>query len=251
MAPNVFNVKELYKKIKNIKFLFDIIKLKYTLSIYFNYLIVNNMLTEKQQNVLDQITEFIGKYGKSPTIEELTLILSQKSKRGVVQYLEALEKKWFITRGRGYRSISLGNGVWFQTTLNIPILGYANAWTPLVEASASDYWVLPISKKIISGNEQDYFILKIEWTSMNNVEIKWKMIENGSYVLIKKDEVNLNARDTFLFTVNGWATIKRYKKDWNDVYLMPESNDDYHKPIVLSESDNIAVNGKVVDVFNF
>jgi len=32
---------------------------------------------------------------------------------------------------------------------------------------------------------------------------------------------------------------------------MPESSDDYHKPIVLSSSDNIAVNGKVVDVFNF
>jgi hypothetical protein len=32
---------------------------------------------------------------------------------------------------------------------------------------------------------------------------------------------------------------------------MPESNDDFHKPIILSESDNISVNGKVVDVFNF
>jgi len=51
------------------------------------------MLTEKQQNVLDVITKFIGENAKSPTIEELTLLLSQKSKRGVVQYLEALEKK--------------------------------------------------------------------------------------------------------------------------------------------------------------
>ncbi len=209
------------------------------------------MLTEKQQNVLDQITEFIWKYGKSPTIEELTIILSQKSKRGVVQYLEALEKKWFITRGRGYRSISLGNGVWFQTTLNIPILGYANAGTPLVDAKESDYWVLPVSKKIISWDGQDYFILKIEGTSMNNVEIKWKMIDNWSYVLIKKNESSLNNKDVFLFTVNGWATIKKYKKDGDNVYLMPESSDDYHKPIVLSESDNITVNGKVVDVFNF
>jgi repressor LexA len=57
------------------------------------------MLTEKQQNVLDSITEFISKYGKSPTIEELKDILRQKSKRGVTQYLEALEKKGFITRG--------------------------------------------------------------------------------------------------------------------------------------------------------
>ena len=209
------------------------------------------MLTEKQQNVLDKITEFIWQNGKSPTIEELTIILKQKSKRGVVQYLESLEKKGFITRGRGYRSITLWNSIGFQTTLNIPILGYANAWTPLVEASQSEYGVLPISKKIISGDEQNYFILKVEWTSMNNCNVKGKTIDNGSYVLIKKDESSLNPSDAFLFIVNGGATLKKYKKDWDNVYLMPESNDDYHKPIILSEGDEISVNGKVVDVFNF
>jgi SOS-response transcriptional repressor LexA len=40
-----------------------------------------NMLTEKQQNALDVITDFIGRYGKSPTIDELQKLLSQKSKR--------------------------------------------------------------------------------------------------------------------------------------------------------------------------
>jgi hypothetical protein len=39
------------------------------------------MLTEKQQNVLDIITDFISRNAKSPTIEELTILLSQKSKR--------------------------------------------------------------------------------------------------------------------------------------------------------------------------
>jgi len=209
------------------------------------------MLTEKQQNVLDVITKFIGENGKSPTIEELTLILNQKSKRGVVQYLEALEKKWFLSRWRGYRSISLGNSVWFQTTMNIPILGYANAWTPLVDANESSYWVLPISKKIITWDEQNYFILKVEGTSMNNFEVKWKTIDNWSYVLIKKDEVSTNPNDAFLFVVNWAATIKKFKKDGDTIYLLPDSKDEYHKPIILSEDDNLMINGKIVDVFNF
>ncbi|MDD3646169.1 MAG: S24 family peptidase [Candidatus Gracilibacteria bacterium] len=209
------------------------------------------MLTEKQQYVLDTITNFISRYGKSPTIDELAELLEQKSKRGVVQYLEALEKKGFLTRGRGYRSISLGNGVGFQTTLNIPILGYANAGIPLVEATESDYGTLPISKKIISGDEKNYFVLKVEGTSMNNYDLGGKVIDNGSYVLIKKDEVNTNSRDAFLFIVNGAATLKRFKKDGSTVYLLPESKDEFHKPIILSEDDNIMVNGKVVDVFNF
>jgi SOS-response transcriptional repressor LexA len=178
-------------------------------------------------------------------------LLNQKSKRWVVQYLEALEKKWFLSRWRWYRSISLGNSVWFQTTMNIPILGYANAWTPLVDASESSYWVLPISKKIISWDEQNYFILKVEWTSMNNFDVKWKIIDNGSYVLIKKDEVSTNSSDAFLFVVNWAATLKKFKKDWDNIYLLPESKDDYHKPIILSEDDNLMINGKIMDVFNF
>lgn len=209
------------------------------------------MLTEKQQYVLDVITKFIWENAKSPTIEELTVLLNQKSKRWVVQYLEALEKKWFLTRWRWYRSISLWNNFWFQTTLNIPILWYANAWTPLVDAVEAWYWVLPISKKILSWNEQNYFILKVEWTSMNNFLVKWKTIENWSYVLINKDDTSLNNKDAFLFIVNWSATIKKYKSDWDLIYLLPESNDSYHNPIILSEDDNIMINGKVVDVFNF
>lgn len=209
------------------------------------------MLTEKQQNVLDVITKYIGENAKSPTIEELTILLNQKSKRWVVQYLEALEKKWFLTRWRGYRSISLGNNIWFQTTLNVPILGYANAWTPLVDANETSYGVLPISKKIITWNEQNYFILKVEWTSMNNFEVNWKVIENGSYVLIKKDETAVNNSDAFLFIVNGAATLKKFKKDWDTIYLLPDSKDTYHKPIILSEDDNLMLNWKIVDVFNF
>lgn len=209
------------------------------------------MLTEKQQYVLDIITKYIWENAKSPTIEELTLLLNQKSKRWVVQYLEALEKKWFLTRGRGYRSINLWNSIGFQTTMNIPILWYANAWTPLVDAVEAGYWVLPISKKIISWDESNYFILKVEWTSMNRYEVKWKIIENGSYVLIKKDDTTLNNRDAFLFLVNWSATLKKYKRDSDLIYLLPESNDTYHKPIILSEDDNIIVNWKVVDVFSF
>jgi SOS-response transcriptional repressor LexA len=176
--------------------------------------------------------------------------LEQKSKRGVVQYLETLEKKWFLTRGRWYRSIILGNSVWFQSTLNIPILWYANAWTPLIDATELIYWVLPISKKIIKWDEKNYFVLKVEWTSMNNYEINWKIVDNWSYVLIKKDEVSTNPKDAFLFIVNGWATLKKYKKDGENIYLLPESKDTFHNPIILTRDDNITINWKVVDVFN-
>lgn len=209
------------------------------------------MLTEKQQHALDVITDFVERYGKSPTIEELKNLLHQKSKRGVTQYLEVLEKKWFISRGDGYRGIRLGNGLWMQMTLNIPILGYANAGTPLAIAQENDYGTLPISKNIISGDGKNYFVLRVSGTSMNKYEINGKTLDNGSYVLIKKDENNLNEKDAFLFLVDGGATLKRYKKNAGQIYLIPESNEDHHTPIILSEYDDVKPNGKVVDVFSF
>jgi SOS-response transcriptional repressor LexA len=86
---------------------------------------------------------------------------------------------------------------------------------------------------------------------MNNFKVNGKFIENGSYVLVKKDEVNLNEKDAFLFIVDRSATVKKFKKDPSNIYLVPESKDEYHKPIILSADENIMVNGKVVDVFNF
>lgn len=209
------------------------------------------MLTEKQQHVLDVITDFVSRYGKSPTIEELKNLLHQKSKRGVTQYLEVLEKKGFINRGEGYRGIRLGNNIGMQTTLNIPILGYANAGTPLAVAESNDYGTLPISKNIISGDASKYFVLRVSGTSMNEFEVNGKKLENGSYVLIEKTQGGLNESDAFLFVVDGGATLKRYRKNAGQVYLLPQSSEEHHTPIILSEHDDVSANGKVIDVFTF
>jgi len=209
------------------------------------------MLTEKQQKVLDVITDFVSKHAKSPTINELQNLLNQKSKRGVVQYLESLEKKWFITRTSSYRWIRLWNSIWLQTMLQIPILGVANAWQALSYAEQYDYWTIPISKTLIKWNQSDYFIVKVDWTSMNDFKVNNKYIENGSYVLINKNEKVMNSKDAFLFIVDGAATLKVPKKEWNNIYLMPKSKDSHHKPIVLSSDDEFFLNWKVVDVFNF
>ena len=55
----------------------------------------------------------------------------------------------------------------------------------------------------------------------------------------------------FYLCVNNAATLKVAKKEWNNLYLLPKSKDSYHTPIVLDEGDDVRVNGKVVDVFNF
>ena len=207
------------------------------------------MLTEKQQRVLDEITEYVYTHGKSPTIEELQESLQQKSKRWVTQYLEALEKKGHITRNSGYRSIKLRNQTW-DNIVNLPILWVANAGTPLSMAEENDNGVLPISKNLIGGEESNYFVLQVDGTSMNAARVNGKVIENGSYVLIKKENHIIDENAIYLFIVNNCATIKKSKREWSNLYLLPVSKDSFHKPIILSDEDDVIVNGRVIDVFN-
>jgi hypothetical protein len=43
---------------------------------------------------------------------------------------------------------------------------------------------------------------------MNDCKVNGKFIENGSYILVDKTGTVPNDKDTFLFIVNGAATIK-------------------------------------------
>ncbi len=65
------------------------------------------MLTPKQQKVFDIVKQYIEQRGESPTLDEIQELLGLKSKHSVVQFLDYLERKGFIQRGRGYRSIRL------------------------------------------------------------------------------------------------------------------------------------------------
>lgn len=211
------------------------------------------MLTPKQQKVLDVIIEFIERHWESPTLEELQSRLDIANKRSVVQFLEYLEDKWFIHRWRWYRSIRLGDRiVGSQLAIPIPILGFANAWKPFKYWEEQDLGSLLISKTIIKWDSNKYFLLKLEWTSMNQFQVNGKILVDWSYVLVNKDyNWQWDSTGAYVCIVNGFATVKKIKKEWSDTYLLPQSEDKEHTPIILSQDDIVEINGKVVDVFNF
>ena len=66
------------------------------------------ILTEKQQETLDFIANFMKKTGNAPTINEMREGLRLTLLRSVTQRLEALERKGFIKRDRfQHRSITI------------------------------------------------------------------------------------------------------------------------------------------------
>ncbi len=211
------------------------------------------MLTEKQQRVLDIVSAYIRKHGMSPTLEEIQLELGVKSKHSVVQFLEYLDHKGYISRGRGYRSIRLGERIMAsQLAIPIPILGVANAGRPLAFAEESHEGAVMVSKNIVTGDEKKYFCVRIHGTSMNRFLLKGKPLADGAVALVDASKtVPDDPNSAYLCIVDGAATLKKVKRSGESVYLVPESDDPVHSPLVLSEEDSFMVNGKVIDVFDF
>lgn len=207
-------------------------------------------LTPKQEKVLKFISDYKDDKWLSPTIVELQMGLWFKSIHSVTQFLNSLEKKWYVHRWWWFRSLTLTNSVWFQLTFDIPVIWLANASNPTVYAEENRIWNIAVSQSIIKWDKDKYFFLKIEWTSMNQFKVNWKIIFDWSMVLVNGQDRTVNEQDAFLCILNGFATIKKIKKEVNSIYLLPCSSDSVHKPIILDKDDNIFVNGKVIDVFN-
>ena len=207
-------------------------------------------LTSKQEKVLKFISDYREKRGISPTIIELQMGLWFKSIHSVTQFLNALEKKWYVHRWWWFRSLTLTNNVGFQLTFDIPIVWIANASNPVVYAEENRIWTVAVSQSIIKWNKNKYFFIKIEWTSMNQCKVNWKLILDWSMALINWQDRTINEQDVFLCVVNGFATIKKIRQEGDNVYLLPQSSDSTHGPIILNKDDNIFINGRVIDIFN-
>lgn len=64
-------------------------------------------LAGKQRLALKRIVESIADRGYPPTVRELARVLNVRSSNAVMRYLEALERKGYIRRGGGARSIRI------------------------------------------------------------------------------------------------------------------------------------------------
>lgn len=209
-------------------------------------------LTNKQEKVLRVIRDFYLENGNAPSLSELQGMLNITTKRGVVSHLEALEKKGYIIRTSEPRGIQIVDNaeedLLYEYLVGIPILGYANAGTPLVLAEEENLGILQLDKSLV-GNKENLFSLIVKGDSMNMREIEGKNIEEGQYIVIQKD-AEFEDGDAVLAIVDGSATVKNIKKSEDMVILYPQSNNPIHKPIYLDINSNSMINGKVIKVLD-
>lgn len=210
-------------------------------------------LTEKQEFVLKVIRDYYLENGMAPSLGELQQFLNISTKRGVVSHLEALEKKGYIIRTSEPRGIQIledpeqeDESTIFEYLVGIPILGYANAGTPLVSAEEENLGILKLDPSLL-GKKENLFGLIVKGDSMNMCNVDGRTLEDGSYLIVQKD-AQVDDGDVVVAVIDGGATVKKFQKGEEMVILYPRSNNPIHKPIYLDVNSDSMINGKVIKV---
>lgn len=197
-------------------------------------------LTPKQKLALQKIRNLFAHGVETITLEELQKSLNYKSKNvsTIQKHTDALKKKGYLKDTRG---IFLEN---FSNMVQIPVVGSISCGQPLLAIENIDAYI-PYNSKKIEGSISDYFFLRANGDSMNNTNIHGKNINDGDFILVKKQST-AKPGDRVVALIGDEATTKLLKKGDGCLILQPESTNPVNKPIYLFE--DFSVQGIVQDV---
>jgi len=185
--------------------------------------------------------------------------MPSESPQKIKHHLLQLQKKGFLTidKGKGtmdrFSSVSnetrglLSNGAHL---FSIPIVGTANCGSADIFAEQNYQGFLRVSGKLVGRSKPSgLFAIKSDGSSMNRAEVNGKRIEDGDYVIVDKNSLDVRTKDVVLVVIDNKATIKRFIDDRTNrqIVLMADSSHDY-EPIYLHPDDDFSINGKVVAV---
>ena len=188
------------------------------------------MLTRKQKELYDYLSDYISSNNISPSFEEMKNALKLKSKSGIHRLVTNLEQRGFIRRLKHKarameitKSLSNKINSHNRSSFEIPLLGSIAAGNPIEAIENPDEFV-NVPENFISPNNQ-YFGLKINGLSM--IE---KGIFDGDIAIIKKTNIVLNDKIAAVLTSDNEITLKTIKIKENKIYLIP-SNKSYSEKI--------------------
>ena len=197
------------------------------------------MLTKKQKELFDYLSNYIAKNTISPSFEEMKNAVNLKSKSGIHRLITSLEQRGFIKRlkhkARAMEIIkTLSNN--FNTinhdkklnSIEIPLLGSIAAGNPM-EAIENPNEFVTVPSTFLSPHNQ-FFGLKVNGLSMID-----KGICDGDIAIIKKTNSVLNGKIAAVLTRDNEITLKIIKIKNNTIHLIPANKSYTEKVLNVNE----------------
>jgi repressor LexA len=192
------------------------------------------MLTPRQRQTYDFIRNFIGKYGYSPTLQEIAASLGISGNLGVQRHLAALERQGLLRRTpRNSRAIVLTEAA--RSGQSLPLLGVIRAGMPQL-AQQERAGAVVVDPALIRS--PDSFVLRVQGDSMIEAQIC-----SGDLVVVRPQPSAENG-EIVVVLIAGDATLKRFYREEGRIRLQPENRQ--MAPIFLDQSGGeVAIIGKV------
>jgi repressor LexA len=207
------------------------------------------ILTDRQREILEFITQSIRERGYPPTLREIGLQFGIRSTNGVNDHLRALEKKGHLQRedlkSRAVRPVGPRGPVRSPTRdedmAEIPVIGRVAAGAPLLAVENIEDTVKV--DRFFIGQTKEVFALRVKGDSM--IE---DGIFDGDYIFVRK-QLQANRGDIVVAMINDEATVKRYYPEGDTIRFQPANA--AMQPILVRKRDFKAVNliGLVVGVY--
>jgi repressor LexA len=206
----------------------------------------DQVLTERQRQILDFVTKYADAHGYPPTVREIGEAVGLASPSTVHAHLANLERAGFLRRDPTKpRAIELRReprapAVADSEVHKLPLVGEVAAGGPLLaEENIEDYVAVP--EPLSRGGEE--FLLRVKGDSMVDAGIL-----DGDIAVVQRQQ---DARDGDIVVALAGddesadeATMKRFFKEDDRIRLQPEN--EALEPIYAA---HVQILGKVIGVF--
>lgn len=195
-------------------------------------------LTERQNQILEFVTEHVMKKGFAPSIREISKAMGFASPRAAHKHLKTLEEAGYLAReskARGIRVFSLDK----MTTVSLPFLGFIAAGAPIeVVESARGGEQLSVPAALVG--RKPCYILQVKGNSMIEDHIL-----SGDFIVVEKRETADDGEVVVALINNRTeATLKRFYREKARIRLEPANSK--MKPIYVRD---VAIQGAVRGLF--
>lgn len=210
---------------------------------------MTKILTNRQEDILNFINDYIDFNGFPPTYREIGKHFDISSTFGVKRHLDALSKKGYLNvEGNVSRALKLteiGNTITRGSSsielIELPVVGRVAAGQPIL-AQENIEGTIALQSSLIR-NKSEAFGLRVKGDSM---------IEAGIFegdIVIINPQKNAENGEIIVAMLEDEATLKRYELKNDTVYLKPENQN--YSPIVVKNREDFSIIGKVLGVFRW
>ncbi len=194
------------------------------------------MLTPRQKQILDFITNYNKRYGVSPALEEIKRHFRLKSVSNIHQHIEALKNKGYLNKVENQpRGIEVRKLI---KLIQVPLLGLITAGQPLTIFENRETIAVPKSRVPSFG---EIYALRVVGNSMVD-----ENINDGDIILVRQQNVAENGQKVVALIDGSDTTLKKFYQEKNQIRLQPANKN--IEPIIIKKEREFEIQGVFVDV---